>query len=60
MEAIHKQREFADFGDDQARTVRATDYTDELFAAEGKSFRAYYICLAGGRCKHSVRDDDPQ
>lgn len=29
MKAIHKQRAYVDFGDDQARMVRAADYTDE-------------------------------
>lgn len=34
MEAVHTQRAFANFGEDQARMVRAADYADDWLAAE--------------------------
>lgn len=60
MQAVHTQRTSADFGADQAKMVRAADYPDEWFAADGRSFRAYYICLAGGagtECGTMMRND---
>lgn len=48
LEAVHTQRVLADFGADQAKMVRAAEYTDKWFTTEGRDFRAHYMCLAGG------------
>lgn len=59
MEAVHTQRAFADIGADQAKMVRAADYTDEVVRL-GRALLPRLVHLPCGRRRHRVRDYDAQ
>ena len=56
--AYWKTRAFAGHGEGQADMCRAADYTDEWFNTGDRSFRCYYVCMAGTgwgtKCGHAV------
>ena len=46
MEASNTWQAFADRGADQGDFIKASDFTDEWFNEEGRTFRTYYVCMA--------------
>ena len=55
--AFNVQRGWRDKGEQQKRFIIASTFFDERFNMNGKAFRTYYVCMAGGnmnRCGTAI------